>query len=151
MTTARQRRKQQERPGRKLLGLDLGERRIGIAVSDDLGTIAFPVGIVDLRRQTLHDVAELARARNVDGIVAGLPTTLGGQEGFQAREARVMADELAGLVDVRIVFWDERLTSTIADRVLESGGRKRKSRESGERDAIAASIMLQSYLDSNQL
>jgi putative holliday junction resolvase len=151
LTTARQRRKLQERPGRKLLGLDLGERRIGLAVSDDLGTIAFPLGVVDLKRQTLQDVADLATAHAVHGIVAGLPTTLGGQEGFQAREARSMAEELAELVDVRIVFWDERLTSTIADRVMERGGRKRKSRASGERDAIAASIMLQSYLDTNRL
>jgi putative holliday junction resolvase len=149
LTTARQRRKLRERPGRKLLGLDLGERRVGIAVSDDLGSISFPVGIVDLRHQTLEDVATLAREQGVDGIVAGLPTTLSGEEGFQAREARAMAEELASMVDVRIVFWDERLTSTIADRMIEAGGRKKKNRASGERDAVAASIMLQGYLDAN--
>lgn len=150
MTTARQRKQLRERPGRKLLGLDLGERRVGIAVSDDLGSIAFPVGIVDLRHQTLDDVARIAVKQNVAGIVAGLPTTLGGEEGFQAREARSMADDLAKLVALRIVFWDERLTSTIADRVIEAGGsKKRKSRNSGERDALAASIMLQGYLDAN--
>lgn len=150
MTTARQRRQQRERPGRKLLGLDLGERRIGVAVSDDLGSIAFPIGIVDLKHQGLDALADLAYRQNVDGIVAGLPTTLGGEEGFQAREARSMADELSSLVKVRIVFWDERLTSTIADRVIEAGGgKKRKRRASGERDALAASIMLQGYLDAN--
>jgi putative holliday junction resolvase len=123
---------------------------VGIAVSDDLGSIAFPVGIVDLRHQTLEDVARIATQQNVDGIVAGLPTTLGGEEGFQAREARSMAEELSRLVEVRIVFWDERLTSTIADRVIQAGGgKKRKSRNSGERDALAAAIMLQGYLDAN--
>lgn len=149
MTTARQRRQLRARPGRKLLGLDLGERRVGVAVSDDLGTIAFPVGIVDLRHQTLDAVADLARQHGVEGIVAGLPTTMGGEEGYQAREVRAMADELAQLVDVRIVFWDERLTSAIADRVLEASGGKRKRRANGDRDAIAASVMLQSYLDAN--
>ena len=119
--------------------------------SDDLGSISFPIGIVDLRHQTLEDVATLARQQGVDGIVAGLPTTLSGEEGFQAREARAMAEELAGMVDVRIVFWDERLTSTIADRVIGAGGRKKKNRASGERDAVAASIMLQDYLDANPL
>lgn len=149
MTTARQRKKLRERPGRKLLGLDLGERRIGVSVSDDLGSISFPVGVVDLRHQTLEAVADLARQHAVDGIVAGLPTTLSGEEGFQAREARTMAEQLAEMVDVRIVFWDERLTSTIADRVIEANGRKKKNRASGERDALAASIMLQGYLDAN--
>lgn len=150
MTTARQRRKLRERPGRKLLGLDLGERRVGVAVSDDLGSISFPVGAIDLRHQTLEDVARLAQEQNVEGIVAGLPTTLSGDEGFQARQARAMAAELAEMIDLRIVFWDERLTSAIADRLLDADrGNRRKNRTSGDRDAIAASIMLQGYLDAN--
>lgn len=150
MTTARQRRKLRERPGRKLLGLDLGERRVGVAVSDDLGSISFPIGAIDLRHQTLEDVAALAREQQVDGIVAGLPTTLSGTEGFQAREARAMAAELSEMVDLRIVFWDERLTSAIADRMLDADrGNRRKNRANGDRDALAASIMLQGYLDAN--
>ncbi len=150
MTTARQRRKLRERPGRKLLGLDLGERRVGIAVSDDLGSMSFPIGVVDLRHQTLEDVARIAREQQVDGIVAGLPTTLSGEEGFQARQAKAMAAELSEMVDLRIVFWDERLTSAIADRLLEAnGGNRRRNRASGDRDAVAASIMLQGYLDAN--
>lgn len=150
MTTARQRRKLRERPGRKLLGLDLGERRVGVAVSDDLGSISFPVGAIDLRHQSLEDVARLAQEQNVEGIVAGLPTTLSGDEGFQARQARAMAAELSEMVDLRIVFWDERLTSAIADRLLDADrGNRRKNRNSGDRDAIAASIMLQGYLDAN--
>lgn len=151
MTTARQRRQLRARPGRKLLGLDLGERRVGIAVSDDLGMMAFPVGIVDLRHETLDAVATLVREHNADGIVAGLPKTMRGEEGYQAREARAMAEELAEMVSIRIVFWDERLTSYMADRVLEGRSKKRKNRSSGERDAIAAAIMLQDYLDANPL
>lgn len=124
---------------------------MGVAVSDDLGMMAFPVGIVDLRHETLDAVAALASEHNADGIVAGLPTTLRGEEGYQAREARSMAEELAEKVSIRIVFWDERLTSYMADRVIEDRGKKRKSRNAGERDAIAAAIMLQDYLDANPL
>jgi putative Holliday junction resolvase len=124
---------------------------VGIAVSDDLGMMAFPVGIVDLRHETLDAVATLVNEHNADGIVAGLPTTMRGEEGYQARAARVMAEELAEKVSIRIVFWDERLTSYMADRVLEGRSKKRKSRSSGERDAIAAAIMLQDYLDANPL
>lgn len=124
---------------------------MGIAVSDDLGMMAFPVGIIDLRHETLESVAAVVREHNADGIVAGLPTTLRGEEGYQAREARAMAEELAEKVSVRIVFWDERLTSYMADRVLEGRSKKRKNRSSGERDAIAAAIMLQDYLDANPL
>lgn len=121
-------------------------------MTDDLGLMAFPHGIVDLRYQTLDDVAGIATMHQVDGIVAGLPRTLSGQEGYQARQARSMAEELAELVDVRIVFWDERLTSAMADRVLEADrGNKRKKRTNGDRDALAASIMLQGYLDANPL
>lgn len=120
-------------------------------MSDDLGIMAFPVGIVDLRHDTLESVAALVGSHNADGIVAGLPRTMRGDEGFQAREARAMAETLAEMVSVRIVFWDERLTSFMADRVLEDQGRKRKNRGSGGRDAIAAAIMLQDYLDANPL
>ncbi len=113
--------------------------------------MAFPVGIVDLRHETLDAVARLAVEHEVEGIVAGLPRTMRGEEGHQAREARAMAEELAEMVAIRIVFWDERLTSYMADRVLEGRSRKRKSRSSGDRDAIAAAIMLQDYLDANPL
>jgi putative holliday junction resolvase len=146
----REYRRKPHRPGPKLLGLDLGERRIGVAVSDDLGIIASPFRIIDLKRQSLADVAALASDMKVDGIVVGLPRGMSGEEGHQARETRAMAAEIEAIVEVPIIFWDERLTSAIADRVLASHGRSSKSRR-GERDAIAAAVMLQSYLDAHPL
>lgn len=146
----REYRRKPRRPGPKLLGLDLGERRIGVAVSDDLGIIASPLSIVDLKRQSLADVAALATQLGVDGIVVGLPRGMRGDEGYQARETRAMADDIQQLVDVPIVYWDERLTSAIADRVLAAHGKPAKSRRA-ERDAIAAAVMLQSYLDAHPL
>lgn len=141
-------RRERQRPGRKLLGLDLGERRIGIAVSDATGLVATPLETLDLRRSGLEDVARFVEMHQVEGVVVGLPTTLSGGEGFQAERARAMANQLEELISVPLVFWDERLTSAIADQILER--RKRRPKDKGERDAIAAAILLQSYLDSHR-
>jgi putative Holliday junction resolvase len=136
------------RTGPKLLGLDLGERRIGVAVSDDLGIIASPMRIVDLKHESLADVAAIATDQSVDGIVVGLPIGMGGSEGHQARETRALAAELGQLVNVPIFFWDERLTSAIADRALANAGRSSRERRV-QKDAIAAAVLLQSYLDAH--
>lgn len=147
--TARQRR-MARRPGRKLLGVDLGERRVGVAVSDDTGLIATPVTVIDLRKGSLADVAQLAHELQVDAIVAGLPLNMAGDEGRQALDVRLQCDELAGLTSLPIVFWDERLTTAIAeDMIAKRGARRRK--QVRQLDAIAAAIMLQSYLDSHPL
>lgn len=138
------------RPGAKLVGLDLGERRIGVAISDDTGIIASPDRIIDLRHGSLRDIALLVTEVGASGIVVGLPKGLRGEEGFQAREVRAQAAELEQIVTVPILFWDERLTSAIADRALEQSGRRQRDRRT-ERDAIAAAVMLQSYLDANPL
>jgi putative Holliday junction resolvase len=138
------------RPGRKLLGLDLGERRVGVAISDDIGIFASPSETIDLRHTTLRRVAELVERHGVAGIVVGLPSTMGGEEGFQARETRAMAAEIEALVDVPIRFWDERLTSAIADQLMYQN-RRAKRRKKEERDAIAAAVMLQGYLDAHPI
>jgi putative Holliday junction resolvase len=135
------------RPGPRLLGLDLGERRVGVAVSDETGVIASPHSILDLQRDSFATIAALTESLRVDGVIVGLPKGMRGDEGFQARETRRMAAELEALISVPIIFWDERLTSAIADRVLDARGRSQKQRR-GERDAIAAAVMLQSYLDA---
>lgn len=138
------------RPGRKLLGLDLGERRIGVAISDDIGIFASPSETIDLRHTPLRRVADLVDQHRVAGIIIGLPSTLGGEEGFQARETRTMAAEIEQMVDVPIRFWDERLTSAIADQLMYQN-RRAKRRRKEERDAIAAAVMLQGYLDAHPI
>lgn len=138
------------RPGPRLLGLDLGERRIGVAVSDETGIIASPIKIIDLKYSSMSAVATLATDLRVDGIVVGLPRASQGEEGFQARATRTWAAEIEALVDVPILFWDELLTSSIADRVLEAKGRSQRDRRR-ERDAIAAAVMLQSYIDAHPI
>jgi putative Holliday junction resolvase len=141
-------RRLRRRPGRKLLGLDLGERWIGVAVTDETGVLASPSSVVDLRRASLAEIARLARALNVAGVVVGLPRTMSGTEGFQARRAREQAAELARLLDVPVVFWDERLTTAMADQIVASRGRRQRGKTT-QYDALAAAIMLQSYVDAH--
>ena len=147
--TARQRRAA-KRPGRKLLGLDLGERRIGVAVSDDTGLIATPINVIDLRRGSLADIARIALEQTVDAIVAGLPLNDAGDEGYQARDVRSQCAALSDLTPLPIVMWDERLTTAIAEDILAARGRPSRKRLA-ELDAVAAAVMLQSYLDSHPL
>lgn len=144
----REYRRKPRRPGPKLLGLDLGERRIGVAVSDDTGIIASPERILDMRRATLEDVAKLAEEFKVDGIVVGLPKGMRGDEGHQARETRAMAAEIEALVSVPVIFWDERLSSYIADQALSARVKSPRERRK-QLDAVAAAVTLQSYMDAN--
>ena len=146
----RRRPRKPQRPGRKLLGVDIGERRVGLAVTDDTGVMAFPLRIIDLKREPFAAIADAASEQHVDGVVVGLPKGHGGVEGYQAREVRAAVAELEPLLDVPIVYADELLTSAIAERVLADSGVSARERR-GKLDAIAASIMLQGYLDDHPL
>lgn len=136
------------RPGVRLLGVDLGERWIGVAATDDTGILASPVETIDLRRLPLSTVAAIAAERAVSGIVVGLPRTMSGSEGFQAEKARGQAAELQEVTDIPVLFWDERLTTAMAEQIA-SRGRRRKGRRPPQPDAVAAAILLQSYIDAN--
>ncbi|MCX2726172.1 Holliday junction resolvase RuvX [Thermomicrobium sp. 4228-Ro] len=137
-----------ERPGRAL-GLDVGERRIGVAVSDELGLIASPAATIDLEREGLNALLSLIERYAPSVIVVGLPVTMRGREGAQAAETRRFVELLRPHVRCPIVFWDERLTSTAAERLLtESGMRRNRRRQTV--DAVAAALLLQSYLDAQR-
>lgn len=140
--------RRRRRPGLRLLGVDLGERWIGVAATDDTGVLASPVETVDLRRGSLGEVARLAEERDVAGIVVGLPRTMAGQEGFQAKRARTQAAELQELTDRPVIFWDERLTTAMAEQIASRGKRRRGGRDTPP-DAVAAAVLLQSYIDAN--
>ncbi|MFN8675331.1 MAG: Holliday junction resolvase RuvX [Thermomicrobiales bacterium] len=135
----------------RTMGLDVGERRIGMAIADELGMIASPAGVVQRGEGDLQRILETARAQGADVIVIGLPMGLSGREGPQAATVRAFAESLGTASDdaLEIVFWDERLTSTMAERALEAQGR-RKNRRSGEIDAMAAAVILQGYLDAER-
>jgi len=136
------------KPGR-LLGLDIGGRRIGVAISDEMGIIASPVAMV-LRdgapgREILDHVTRLGAVR----VIVGLPVGMSGREGPQARDVRDFVDSIGAEVGLPVEYWDERLSTSIAEKYLIANGARREKRKQ-QVDAVAASIILQGYLDSRQ-
>ena len=138
----------------RVLGLDVGERRIGVAISDPERRLAVPFRIVE-RREDASDVqtiVDLARDEKVEALVIGHPITLKGTVGPQARQVEAFAERLAEASGLPLELWDERLTTVQAQRSL-TGARKRRggpSRSRSRVDDVAAAIMLQSYLDRHR-
>jgi putative Holliday junction resolvase len=139
----------------RVVGIDLGERRVGVAVSDSEGTVASPYGVIERSGDRARDHAEIARiVAEVGGgtVVVGLPLSLDGTEGPAAGEARAEVEHLAAAVGVPVETHDERLTSVSAGRSLARSGLPRGARRTARRgslDKVAAAIMLQSWLDAH--
>ena len=135
-----------------MLGLDLGQRRIGLAVSDPAGVIAFPIGALD-RQGLAKDVqalCELIRERGVVAVVIGLPLHLDGRAGTGAGAARRFAAALGEACSLPVALVDERLTTVIAERALreEPRGRRRGKRPAKQQvDALAAALILRTWLE----
>ncbi|MDO4548961.1 MAG: Holliday junction resolvase RuvX [Clostridia bacterium] len=131
---------------KRVICLDVGERRIGVAVSDPLGITAQPVKTIFTKgsENDAREVLDLARQYETDRILLGLPLSLSGDEGYQAGKVRGFAERLAGM---QIRYYDERLTSKLAARTLIEGGLSRAKRKKNI-DKIAAVYILQSFLDS---
>jgi len=131
-----------------MLALDVGERRVGVALCDETQTLARP--LLTLKRASKNeDFAKLAavcREHAVEKIIVGLPRTLRSEEGPQARRVRRYAAELQAALNLPIDFWDERFSSVDAQERLASSSRRPRAR--GEIDAAAAAIILQEYLDA---
>jgi putative Holliday junction resolvase len=134
----------------RYLGLDPGERRIGIAISDATGTIATPVEFID-RKARNHEqrLQELCTEWEISEIVVGLPLSLDGTEGPAAARSREFGARVADITELPIRFHDERFTTVTAEQALLEGGVKRRSRTS-KRDQVAAAVMLQSFLDKRR-
>ncbi|MEP6698204.1 MAG: Holliday junction resolvase RuvX [Verrucomicrobiota bacterium] len=133
---------------RRILGVDFGRARIGVAVSDELGLMAHPVETVPTAGgDALKRVAEIAREKNVERVVIGLPRHMNGSVGEAAGEALAFAEKLRPLLTCDVLTWDERLTTIAANRALQDLGKKTRASRSYV-DQVAAQIILQSYLDS---
>jgi putative Holliday junction resolvase len=133
----------------RLLGVDYGSVRVGLAVSDPERRIASPLG-THTRRDREQDgryFAALVESETIGRIVVGLPVHMSGQEGAKAREARAFGEWLARATQLPVVFWDERYTTVEAEGYLQAAGLSRKQCKS-RRDRVAAQILLQSYLDA---
>lgn len=131
----------------RIMGLDIGGVRTGVAVADELGIMASPVGFVARGPRDREELRGLIARFGITRLVVGLPATMSGREGPQAAGVREYADALARDLDLPLTYWDERLTSTIAERALIAGGTRRTKRRE-QIDAVAAAIMLQNYLDA---
>jgi putative Holliday junction resolvase len=135
-------------PGKRLLGLDLGTKTIGLALSDATLTIATAMGTLAKAKFTA-DAAEIARLvaeHDVGGIVIGLPVNMDGSEGPRAQSARQFAANLAGRVPVSIALWDERLSTAAVTRTLIEADASRHRRRALT-DKLAAAYILQGALD----
>jgi putative pre-16S rRNA nuclease len=131
--------------------LDLGRRRIGVAISDPQRTAAYPVGTI-ARGSLKHDLAALAallNSRNVGRVVVGLPLNMDGSEGPQARQARAFADQLADTLRIPVELYDERLTSFEAEERLKHCSLRGRAKR-GSVDAVAAAIILEGWLQERR-
>ena len=135
----------------RYLALDVGSKRIGIAVSDELGLTAQPVLTLERRRNSREDlrsIARLCRRFAVVGIVVGNPLTLGGEISAQTAKVQAFAAELGELTGLPIQLWDERLTTHEAHRLLYESGRARQDHRRVV-DQVAATLILQSFLNEH--
>lgn len=138
----------------RVMGLDVGERRIGVAAGDTESRVAVPVGTVERAslESDLRQLGELARERDARLIVVGMPLSMSGRPGPQAEVTQAFIDELLAALGIEVVTVDERLTSVEAERLIRerpSAPRGQRARpEKGAIDAGAAVLILQSWMDS---
>jgi putative Holliday junction resolvase len=135
----------------RILGVDVGTKRIGLAMSDPTALIATGIGVIDATGEAESDaqsVAHVVRTHGAGLIVVGLPTMLTGEEGAAAEQVRAFADTLARAAGVPIELWDERLTTAQAEKAMLNADASREERRQ-RIDKVAAALILQSYLDAH--
>ena len=136
---------------RRVLALDVGARRIGVAMSDASGTLATPLTTLRVRgvERAIAEIAALVRQHEVAVVVVGWPLNMNGDVGPQAESVRAFGEVLEAALGHAVVYFDERLTSVVAEQILRDMGLKPEKRR--ERiDEVAASIILQDYLDHHR-
>jgi len=132
----------------RVMGLDIGERRIGVALSDPEGIIASALKVLEKKSNddALREIIVLASERQVGCIVVGLPRSLDGSLGKQAHDVQAFVKLLEQRIELPVVTWDERLTTVAAERIMIEAGMRRDKRKK-HRDSLAAALILQGYLD----
>jgi putative Holliday junction resolvase len=138
-------------PAGRVLALDVGEVRVGLALSDPMGWTAQPHGFVPRhpKRAFVEAVRAIVETREVVRAVVGLPLLLSGEKGARAVDAESVAAALREALDIPVETWDERLTTVQAERALREGSVRRADRRR-KVDAVAAAVLLQSYLDAGR-
>lgn len=132
----------------RIMGLDVGDKRIGVAVSDGLGLTA--QGIDTISREGCIDALEkIIEEYEVDSVVVGVPRMLDGSVGIQGEKVLRFVEELRSAIPLTVTLWDERLSTVAAERVLLEANLRRDKRKS-LRDKVSAILILQNYLDSRK-
>ena len=136
----------------RIMGLDLGSKTVGVAVSDPLGITAQGVEIIrreseDKMRRTLARIEELAKQYEVDTFVLGYPKHMDNTIGERAQKSEAFKEKLERRTGLPVILWDERLTTVAADNAMDEAGLSREKKKNYV-DMIAASLILQGYLDS---
>lgn len=137
----------------RLIGLDYGTKTVGVAVSDELGITAQPLETITRTsskklRKTLARIESLIKEYDVEKIVLGNPKNMNNTEGDRSVQTEAFKKQLERRTGLPVVLWDERLTTAESERILISGGVRRENRKAVI-DQLAASIILQSYMDAN--
>ena len=132
----------------RVLGLDVGDARIGLALSDPLGIIASPLTIISRQNieADIQAIIDVITKNNIGRIIVGLPFSMDGTLGVQAEKVRGFADELSRRTDIPLEYRDERLSTVVAKRIVQQ---IRKTSRGTRYDAAAAALILQSYLDDS--
>ena len=133
------------------LGLDIGDKRIGVALSDPESILATPLTIIDRRDETqaLEAIINIINQHQVKQVVVGLPRSMDGSTGKQAEKVKAFTQELRNHIGVPVEFRDERLTTVLAKRLMQAANTKKTKRKARD-DAVAAALILQGYLDEIQ-
>ena len=133
----------------RTLGLDIGDRRIGVAISDPDEILASPLATVirEDDQKAMEDIIQLVDQNDIKRIVVGLPYSLDGSVGLQANKVKDFVKKFSKGTKAKIEFWDERLSTVAVERLLAEAGNKKAGKKTG-RDAAAAAFILQGYLDS---
>jgi putative Holliday junction resolvase len=133
-----------------ILGIDPGTRRIGVAAADVETRFARPVEVIDLEKtNAMARIQQLVRELSVTEVIVGRPVALSGRSGPAVESQRELLDRLRAGLDVEVREYDERLTTVVADQGLRGSGASRRARKE-LRDAVAAQVMLQGYMDSTR-
>jgi putative Holliday junction resolvase len=129
------------------LGIDYGDSRIGLAISDELGSFAIPYRTLQRNPKTSDEIRQIVESERITGILIGLPKNMNGTLGSSAAKSKEFGLQLQAALAIKIVFWDERLTTIEAQKALHSAGKNTKQSKKVI-DQVAAQILLQSYLDA---
>jgi putative Holliday junction resolvase len=131
------------------MGLDIGKKRIGVAISDEAGIISTPLVVVKAGSRAISEITELTREREVKEIVVGMPLNMDGSKGDMARYVEKFINKLERGCTLKITAWDERLSTSAVTKVLIEGNARREKRKSVV-DKLSAAYILQGYLDSKK-